>query len=103
MVRLAPVEGPRVRTSRSVEARGGVRATFVRARPPLCTSAPRSFEPATFSLTMPPPEVSVARKTGDATALYLFESLEMRGRETHRSATYRSATGPASLALLRAR
>ena len=35
---------------------------------------------------MPTPEASVARKTGDATALYLFESLEMRGREAHRLA-----------------
>lgn len=77
MVRLAPVEGARV--NESLRRNKGFRATFVGSRPPLCTSAPRSFEATTFSLTMPPPEVSVARKTGDATALDLFEGLEMRG------------------------
>jgi len=77
MVRLAPVEGARV--NESLRRSKGARAPFVGVRPPLCTSAPRSFEATTFSLTMPPPEVSVARKTGDATALDLFEGLEVRG------------------------
>lgn len=85
MVRLAPVEGARV--NESLRRNKGFRATFVGSRPPLCTSAPRSFEATTFSLTMPPPEVSVARKTGDATALDLFEGLEMRGSEAHRLAS----------------